>query len=117
MEQLDQIFSRDDIEKLIEYADGRHTNDFECEVVTFDLDKIKDLKETEKVLFNIDHGAEQELIVSFGKSDEENFYNYQLIIRSNGDIAYMNYSGCRFRFNQPLEVYELVLDIFKKLKG
>ena len=117
MLQLDKIFSREDVAKLIELADGiQPESDFECEIFTYELGELKECNDTQRALFLIEHGrAKQELIASFGRHGCT-YFHFKLVISSDGDISYLNMGGCRFRPEKPLEFYRYFIACWEKVQ-
>jgi len=109
---LDQIFSREDVAVLIECAHGRRFENFDCELVTFDAERVKSLTPVQQAMFHMDHDSEQELVVRFG---DHQFPDWKVVITMGGDLSYRNVGGdVRHRFAQPLRAYDLVVRRFKE---
>jgi hypothetical protein len=109
MKKLTDIFSKDDCVKLIEYCHGENNiGEVEGVLHTYDMDKLDDLDETRKAVFLTENGAiESKLEVTFCEG------HMKIVIASNGEISYQNFSGCRFPLKEPLKAYEFIL---KKMK-
>jgi len=120
MKPLDEMFSKDDIVKLIELSDRLLKPDeeleFEVEIETFDMEAVENLSPAQHAVFCMEHGfATSRLVARYG--------HMQLVISSTGDVSSQNWGDCRFPIRKPLEVYELVLrrmkpELFEeKMKG
>jgi len=100
--RLNEVFSRDDVANIVEWAHGHPVEAFGCNLETFDPKKVAKMSATRKALFFGEHGYSMcNLKASFGEM--------QVVITGDGGVSYQNWSGCRFPMAQPLKVYELVL--------
>jgi len=117
MQSLDKIFTKEDVGLLLEYACGKKVK-FTAEVHDFDRDKLDECTDSAQALFYMDHNCSSELVISFSEEDGADpkdkgyFPNFQVVIRSTGDVSYKNFGGCRFAFEHPLKAYELILACF-----
>ena len=113
MENLDKLFSREDILRLIELADGTRWEDVNIKM-RLDLGKLDEAPDSvQKMLYLMDNGrARQKLVAEFGKEAFPSgvvMPRMQIVLDSSGELSLQNFGDCRFRLDKPLEAYELVL--------
>ena len=61
-----------------------------------------------------DHTIEQLTIPVYGRAKDQernlpHMADFKVVIHSNGDVRYCNFSGCSFRMHNPLRVYEIIV--------
>jgi len=116
---LNEIFSKDEVTQIVEYACGHKLIKKELKETELQTTNIKEfgkMTDTQKALYCMENTLQQLVVPIYGIVNKRKMVCSEVAIHSNGSVVCRNMGGCSFRLHQPLEVYEIVLKKRDKLK-
>ena len=116
--QLNEIFSKAEVKKIVDYACGHKMTKREVKETQMETIDIKEYKklDAKQQAWCREENTLQQLVVPIYMRDNRDYHDMEVVIHSTGSVVYRNMGGCQFRLRAPIQIYKIIVPKEEELR-